>query len=96
MSSEPSPHAEHETVTLNAVLSLGDDKVRVGFTVPTRPVPLSEFLPIFRSMAEAVVGRAVQAVEKEGKTISCRKGCGACCRQLVPITEIEASGSGES
>lgn len=90
MSSAPDPQAGPETVTLNAVLSLGDVKVRAGITVPTRPVPLSEFLPIFRSLAEAVVGRAVQAVEKDGKSVSCRKGCGACCRQLVPITEIEA------
>jgi Fe-S-cluster containining protein len=90
MSSASEPQAGPETVTLNAVLSLGDEKVRAGITVPTRAVPLDEFLPIFRSLAEAVVGRAVQAVEKEGKTVSCRKGCGACCRQLVPLTEIEA------
>jgi len=25
-----------------------------------------------------------------GKTISCRAGCGACCRQLVPVSELEA------
>ncbi len=90
MSSEPSPIADDETVTLNAVLSIGAENLRVGITVPTRPVPLSDFLPIFRALSEAVVGRAVQAVEKEGKAVSCRKGCGACCRQLVPISEIEA------
>src|SRR5262249_20241959 len=33
---------------------------------------------------------AVKAVEEKGKTISCKAGCGACCRQLVPISETEA------
>lgn len=34
--------------------------------------------------------RAVARVEAEGKTISCRAGCGACCRQAVPIAASEA------
>src|SRR3546814_10166414 len=28
---------------------------------------------------------------KAGRRISCRAGCGACCRQLVPIGAIEAA-----
>jgi len=27
---------------------------------------------------------------ENGKAISCRAGCGACCRQLVPVSELEA------
>ena len=32
----------------------------------------------------------MDAVERSGASISCRAGCGACCRQVVPITETEA------
>jgi Fe-S-cluster containining protein len=32
----------------------------------------------------------VQAAEAREQTISCKKGCGACCRQLVPVSETEA------
>jgi Fe-S-cluster containining protein len=32
---------------------------------------------------------AVVAAAEAGKAISCRKGCGACCRQLVPISRTE-------
>jgi len=27
---------------------------------------------------------------ENGKAISCRAGCGACCRQVVPVSELEA------
>jgi Fe-S-cluster containining protein len=33
---------------------------------------------------------AVQQEKEEGYAISCKAGCGACCRQLVPISELEA------
>jgi Fe-S-cluster containining protein len=56
-------------------------------TGPTRP---RELLPVFRGLAESVIEIAVKAVEAEGQTVSCKKGCGACCRQLVPISECEA------
>src|SRR5436190_450216 len=47
-------------------------------------------LPFFRAVAEAIVDRGIRHVEAEGKMVSCRAGCGACCRQLVPITPAEA------
>jgi Fe-S-cluster containining protein len=34
---------------------------------------------------------ALKDAETEGAKVSCQKGCGACCRQLVPISEVEAS-----
>ena len=78
------------TITANAVLNIGGLKVKAAMTVPTRPVPLSDLLPILRTLAGTVVDQAVAEVTKDGLTVSCRKGCGACCRQLVPISEIEA------
>ena len=41
-------------------------------------------------MTETVVATAVTDVQRSGQSISCRKGCGACCRQVVPISEAEA------
>ena len=32
----------------------------------------------------------LSAVEAKGREISCKKGCGACCSQPVPVAEIEA------
>jgi Fe-S-cluster containining protein len=43
-----------------------------------------------QSFTDAVVEASVTATEEQGQKISCKKGCGACCRQLVPIAETEA------
>src|SRR5437667_237907 len=40
--------------------------------------------------ATQVVDIAEKNVEQQGEHISCRAGCGACCRQIVPISESEA------
>lgn len=54
---------------------------------PLRPV---ELLPIVFSLTNAVVSLSESQAVEEGGTISCRAGCGACCRQLVPVSELEA------
>ncbi len=78
------------TITASVKLNLSGTPVEAKITVPTAPFPLPMLLPTFRSMAETIIGQAVEDVQSEGLTISCRSGCGACCRQLVPISEVEA------
>lgn len=77
-------------VTVSVQFRIAGDPVRADIPVPagkTLPLPM---LPAFRQLAEIVVDHAVQAVRSQGKEISCKKGCGACCRQLVPISALEA------
>jgi Fe-S-cluster containining protein len=59
-------------------------------TVPAGPARLSDLLPMARALSDAVVRETCRAVEEEGEKISCRKGCGACCSNLVAISEVEA------
>jgi len=47
-------------------------------------------LPVVYGLTNLVVNIAEEAVEQAGKHISCRAGCGAGCRQIVPISESEA------
>ncbi|HEY3059082.1 MAG TPA: YkgJ family cysteine cluster protein [Chloroflexota bacterium] len=74
---------------------------RVKFTVglerfeETVPVPDGSARPrdlvkTAQALAESIVARAVQSAEANGQAISCRKGCGACCRQVVPVSQPEA------
>jgi Fe-S-cluster containining protein len=47
-------------------------------------------IPIFHALADTIVEVAVKSLEQQGRHLSCREGCGACCRQLVPIAPVEA------
>ncbi|WP_422036477.1 YkgJ family cysteine cluster protein [Reyranella sp.] len=73
----------HSTATLR--LSVGDLRIVHPITVPSGPVPAADVVPALQGLVNAVVSAA-----EAGKAISCRKGCGACCRQLVPISRTEA------
>lgn len=58
--------------------------------VPRGPAPVSALLPTIGRLTDRVVERARQDVEASGRTVSCGPGCGACCRQPVPIAVSEA------
>ena len=72
----------HSTATLR--LTVGDLRIVHPITVPSAPVPATEIVPALQGVVNAVVAAA-----EAGKSISCRKGCGACCRQLVPVSRTE-------
>ena len=77
----------HSTATLR--LTVGDLRIVHPITVPSAPVPATEVVPALQGLVNAVVAAAEAGLTKSQETISCRKGCGACCRQLVPISRTE-------
>jgi Fe-S-cluster containining protein len=78
------------SVTASGRLRVGDDSVDFSVSVPSGAVPDASILPFARSLAESVIDLASQDVARAGRSISCRSGCGACCRQLVPVAPLEA------
>jgi Fe-S-cluster containining protein len=52
--------------------------------------PIAALLPFAQQLTNELTAASISAVEKEGKQISCKAGCGACCRQLVGISLVEA------
>ena len=72
----------HSTATLR--LTMGHLRVVHPITVPDAEVPAADVVPALQGLVNAVVEAA-----EMGKAISCRKGCGACCRQLVPVSRTE-------
>jgi Fe-S-cluster containining protein len=80
----------NEWITGKGVLSIAGTPVELEVTVPAQPVRLTKMLPIFQQLTNAVVEVGVNRAEAAGERISCTKGCGACCRQLVPLAESEA------
>jgi Fe-S-cluster containining protein len=80
------------TQPIDIKLTQGPDGAKLSFSCPdqTSQVPLSDLLPALRSLTNGVVQAAVQRETDAGRSISCQAGCGACCRQLVPLTLTEA------
>lgn len=58
--------------------------------VPDESRQVADLLPALRHLDDVVVAQATSDVEAGGGEVSCRAGCGACCRQLVPVAEGEA------
>jgi hypothetical protein len=71
-------------------LASSDWEMRFQVEVSEAPISAKELLPMAQSLSDAVVNSTVREMEARGGKISCCKGCGACCRQLVPISEAEA------
>ncbi|HKD28593.1 MAG TPA: YkgJ family cysteine cluster protein [Xanthobacteraceae bacterium] len=83
------PRQQSPTISLQ--LRILGEPVTVEAPQPPERVRLDEVLPLLRKIDDHAVGLAVQRTEAEGKTVSCRKGCAACCRvQPVPVTPPEA------
>ena len=71
-------------------LPIGGAFLHASAVVPRGRTRLTELLPILQNLDNAIVDRISQEAEAAGSPISCGPGCGACCRQLVPLSFFEA------
>lgn len=78
------------SVTVRLQVNIDGDPLRLAITVPSEPVALRSMLPVLQGFTNAVVALAEEKVQEAGESISCKAGCGACCRQIVPISPSEA------
>ncbi len=81
--------ADSGQVTATLRLSTGGLSVSHVITVPAGVVAATEVVPALQELVNAVVLAAEQRSVAAGAAISCKKGCGACCRQLVPVSRTE-------
>lgn len=58
--------------------------------VPTGFVPITAIVPLMRRLGEEAQALETARASAHGKTVSCRQGCAACCRMLVPVSPPEA------
>lgn len=80
---------DEKWVTGKIGVTIGDVPVEMELTVPADPVKPRRMLPIFQQMTDAFINLSVQRAEVNGQKVSCKAGCGACCSQPVPISEVE-------
>ncbi len=77
----------------------GTEKVRYGFELNTptgpargmieldpKPAGLSALVPVANQFTQLFGAQAEEHEKQQGREVSCRAGCGACCRQLVVLS----------
>src|SRR3954452_14567171 len=84
------PEADPGMATVEMTLDGEGWQFWARMSVPTGLSRPDDLLPLARALSDALVGETVRDVERSGECISCKAGCGACCRQLVAISEVEA------
>jgi hypothetical protein len=77
-------------VKLSVGMRVFDQEVEMEMTLPQGPTRLGTLLPVFRRVSDSLVELSARRAEEQGRTVSCAKGCGACCRQIVPLAEVDA------
>jgi len=88
--SEPAEPANVPTVVVALQWYVGDTPLPLELPVPALPVEPQAVLPALRKLVNEVIALSVKDLEGTGRTVSCKAGCAACCRQLISISDIEA------
>lgn len=79
-----------EYVDAAADIVISGRGLRLKMAIPPGLIRPDRLLPLFQSLADSFVGLVLKDAQTNGAKVSCQKGCGVCCRQLVPISEVEA------
>ena len=78
------------SVTGSGTLRLAGAEVPFSLTVPEGPCEAEDVLPALWPLADQLTGIAEARAARDGNPVTCAKGCGACCRQMVPLSPPEA------
>lgn len=86
------PNSGDDAVQKRAVLRFrsADGEHAIPISVPPPQATMLDLLPAAREISGHTTALALDRERVAGRTISCRAGCGACCRQLVGISVVEA------
>ncbi len=71
-------------------LRVWDANIAIEADLPEGQVKPAALLPVLQKLSNSMTDLTVLHAERQGQALSCREGCGACCRQAVPITAVEA------
>jgi Fe-S-cluster containining protein len=79
-----------ETVSIDFTVGIGDGKFSATAVVPAGQTNLTQILPVIQSLEDSLIAGVGTQLGQAGLAISCKAGCGACCRQMVPLSIFEA------
>ena len=79
-----------DTIDATLNLTLNNEPHAFNISVPKKRTSSQCVIKFSRELTNTIVDIAEHIAINEGKSVSCKKGCGACCSQLVPISPTEA------
>jgi Fe-S-cluster containining protein len=83
-----------ETVSVQFAVGINEGKFTATAVVPAGQTNLTQILPVLQSLDDSFIGGVTAQLSEAGFSVSCKAGCGACCRQMVPISIFEAEALG--
>jgi Fe-S-cluster containining protein len=79
-----------ETVSVEFAVGIGEEKFTAVALVPAGRTNLTQILPVLQALDDSFIAGVAAQLSEAGGTVSCKAGCGACCRQMVPLSIFEA------
>jgi Fe-S-cluster containining protein len=79
-----------DTVSVDFAVGIGDGKFTATAIVPAGQTNLTQILPVIQSLENSLIEGVTAQYAEAGRTVSCKAGCGACCRQMVTLSIFEA------
>ncbi len=79
-----------ETVSVEFTVGVGDGQFAATAVVPAGRTNLTQILPVLQSLENSIIQGVSAQLNAAGLSVSCKAGCGACCRQMVPLSIFEA------
>jgi Fe-S-cluster containining protein len=84
------PAAPASTTKVSFAVPVAGAFLHAEAQLPAGRTTLTQLLPVLQNIENAILSRVDQEAREAGTPISCRAGCGACCRQMVPVSLFEA------
>jgi Fe-S-cluster containining protein len=81
---------ESRTITVDFKIRLEDGTIGMSAVVPEGQCNITDLLPALQSLDQSLLSSVEEQLGEAGLKVSCRAGCGACCRQMVPLSLFEA------
>lgn len=79
-----------DAVFFSVELNTQYGQVRGKVRVESGPMRLAELVPTAQMLTDILAERAVAQKVREGLRVTCERGCGVCCTQMVPLSPPEA------
>jgi Fe-S-cluster containining protein len=73
-------------IAFEVELQTATGPLRGRVAIDPGPMRLAELVPTALELTDLLVSRSAAHERRQGRAVSCSRGCSTCCRQLVPLS----------